>query len=68
MLPTRCRWSYMVQGPSRGSEGLGASSQDHGRGPLLMVFYPSRNQHDVSRSEEEFLVDKNEVRESKVCA
>jgi hypothetical protein len=57
----------MVQGPSRGSEGLQALSQDHGRGPLLTVFYSSRNQQDVSRFEEEFLVDKNEVRNSEVC-
>jgi hypothetical protein len=33
-----------------------------------MVFYSSGNQQDVSRFEEEFLVDKNEVRNSKVCA
>jgi hypothetical protein len=33
-----------------------------------MVFYPSRNQQDVSRFEEEFLVDKNEARNSKVNA
>jgi hypothetical protein len=32
-----------------------------------MVFYSFRNQQDVSRSEEEFLVDKNEARNSKVC-
>jgi hypothetical protein len=32
-----------------------------------MVFYPSGNQQDVSRSEEEFLVDKNEARDNKVC-
>jgi hypothetical protein len=38
----------MVQGPSHGSEGLSASSQDHERGSLLMVFYPSGNQQDVS--------------------
>jgi hypothetical protein len=31
-LLTRCRWSSMVQGPSHGSEGLWASSQDHGWG------------------------------------
>jgi hypothetical protein len=43
MLPTRCRWSYMVQGPSRGSEGLWASSQGHEWGSLLTVFYSSRN-------------------------
>jgi hypothetical protein len=67
MLPIRCRWSSMVQGPSRGSEGLWASLQDHGRGPLLTVFYSSGNQQDVSRFEEEFLVDKNEARNSKVC-
>jgi hypothetical protein len=67
MLPTRCRWSSMVQGLSRGSEGLWASSQDHGWGPLLTVFYSSGNQQDVSRFKEEFLVDKNEARDSKVC-
>jgi hypothetical protein len=32
-----------------------------------MIFYSSGNQQDVSRFEEEFLVDKNEVRNSKVC-
>jgi hypothetical protein len=32
-----------------------------------MVFYSSRNQQDVPRFEKEFLVDKNEVRNSKVC-
>jgi hypothetical protein len=57
----------MVQGPSRGSEGLQASSQDHGQGPLLTIFYSSGNQQDVPRFEEEFLVDKNEARNSKVC-
>jgi hypothetical protein len=57
----------MVQGPSRGSEGLGASLQDHGQGPLLTVFYSSGNQQDVPRFEKEFLVDKNEARNSKVC-
>jgi hypothetical protein len=49
------------------SEGLWASSQDHGWGTLLTVFYSFGNQQDVSRFEEEFLVDKNEVRDSKVC-
>jgi hypothetical protein len=67
MLPIRCRWSSMVQGQSHGSKGLRASSQDHGQGPLLTVFYSSGNQQDVSRFEKEFLVDKNEVRNSKVC-
>jgi hypothetical protein len=57
----------MVQGSSHGSEGLLASPQDHGCGLLLTVFYASGNQQDVSRFEEEFLVDKNEVRDSKVC-
>jgi hypothetical protein len=33
---------------------------------LLAVFYPFGNQQDVLRFEEEFLVDKNEVRDSKV--
>jgi hypothetical protein len=32
-----------------------------------MVFYPSRDQQDVLGSEEEFLVDKNEARDIKVC-
>jgi hypothetical protein len=32
-----------------------------------MVFYPSGNQQDVSRFKEEFLLDKNEVRDSEVC-
>jgi hypothetical protein len=67
MLSTRCRWSSMVQGLSRGSEGFWDSPQDHGQGPLLLIFYPSGNQQDVSRFEEEFLVDKNEARDSKVC-
>jgi hypothetical protein len=57
----------MVQEPSRDSEGLGALPQDHGRGPLLTVFYSSGNQQDVPRFEEEFLVDKNEARNSKLC-
>jgi hypothetical protein len=67
MLPTRCWWSSMVQGPSRGSKGFWALPQDHGWGLLLMVFYPSGNQQDVSRFEEEFLVDKDEARDSNVC-
>jgi hypothetical protein len=33
----------------------------------FLVFYSSGNQQDVSRFEEEFLVDKNEARNSKVC-
>jgi hypothetical protein len=66
MLPTRCRWSSMVEGPSRGSEGLWASPQDHEWGSLLTVFYPSGNQQDESRFEE-LLVDKNEARDSRVC-
>jgi hypothetical protein len=32
-----------------------------------MVFYSSGNQQDVLRFQEEFLVDKNEARNSKVC-
>jgi hypothetical protein len=32
-----------------------------------MVFYSPENQQDVSRFEGEFLVDENEVRDSKVC-
>jgi hypothetical protein len=56
----------MVQGPPCGSKGHRASLQDHGRGPLFTVFYPSGNQQDVSRFEEEFLVDENEARDSKV--
>jgi hypothetical protein len=31
-----------------------------------MIFYSPGNQQDVSRFEEEFLVDKNEARNSKV--
>jgi hypothetical protein len=57
----------MVQGPSCGSKRPRASLQDHGRGPLLAVFYPSRNQQDVSRFEEKILVDENEARDSEVC-
>jgi hypothetical protein len=68
MLLTRCRGSSMVQELSCGSDGLWAPLQDHGRGPLVTIFYSSGNQQDVSRFEEEFLVDKNEVRDSKVCA
>jgi hypothetical protein len=67
MLPTICQWSSMIQGSSCSSKGLSASSQDHGWGSLLTVFYPSGNQQDVSRFEEEFLVDKNEARDSKIC-
>jgi hypothetical protein len=33
-----------------------------------VVFYPFGNQQDVLRLEEEFLVDKNEARDSVVCA
>jgi hypothetical protein len=32
-----------------------------------MVFYPSGNQQDVSRFEEEFPVNKDEARDSEVC-
>jgi hypothetical protein len=32
-----------------------------------MVFHPSENQQDVSRFEEEFLVDEDEVRDNEVC-
>jgi hypothetical protein len=32
-----------------------------------MVFYSSGDQQDVSRFEEEILVDKDEARDSKVC-
>jgi hypothetical protein len=32
-----------------------------------MVFYSFENQQDVSRFEEEFMVDKNKARDSKVC-
>jgi hypothetical protein len=32
-----------------------------------MIFYSYKNQQDVSRFEEEFLVDKDEARNSKVC-
>jgi hypothetical protein len=35
--------------------------------PRLTVFYSSGNQQDVPRSEKEFLVDKNEARNSKIC-
>jgi hypothetical protein len=66
MLLTRCRRSSMVQGPSCGSERLWASLQDHRRGPMVVVFYPSGNQQDVSRFEEEFLVDKKEARDCEV--
>jgi hypothetical protein len=67
MIPIRYRWNSMIQGPSCCSEGLWASSQDHGWGLLLSVFYPFENQQDVSRFKEEFLVDENEVRDSEVC-
>jgi hypothetical protein len=66
MLPTRCRWSSIVQGPPCGSKGLWASPQDHGRCPLLTIFYSSRNKQDVLRFEE-LLVDTNEARDCKVC-
>jgi hypothetical protein len=52
MLPTRYRWSSMVQVPSHGSEGLSNLTQDHGRGLLLTIFYSSGDQQDVSRFEE----------------
>jgi hypothetical protein len=32
-----------------------------------MVFYPYGNQQDVPKFEKEFLVDKDEARDSKVC-
>jgi hypothetical protein len=32
-----------------------------------MIFYSFENQQDVSRFEEEFVVDKNEARNSQVC-
>jgi hypothetical protein len=67
MLPTGCRWSSMVQGPPCSSEGPWTSSQDYGWGSLLLVLYPSRNQQDISRLEEEFLVDKNEEGNCEVC-
>jgi hypothetical protein len=67
LLLTRYQWSFMVQGSPCGSEGLWASLQDHGWGLSLMVFHPSENQQDVSRFEEEFLVDEDEVRDNEVC-
>jgi hypothetical protein len=67
MLPTRYRWSSMVQGLPCGSKGLRASPQNHEWGSLLSVFYPPGNKQDVSRLEEEFLVNKNEVTDSEVC-
>jgi hypothetical protein len=33
---------------------------------MLTVFYPSGDQQDVSKFEEELLVDKNEMRDSKI--
>jgi hypothetical protein len=33
---------------------------------MLSVFYPSRNHHDVSRFEEELLIDKDEMGDNKV--
>jgi hypothetical protein len=67
MLPTTYRWSSMVQGLPCGSEGPWTSLQDYGWSSLLLVLYPSRNQQDVSRLEEEFLVDKNEEGNCEVC-
>jgi hypothetical protein len=61
----RCRWSSMVQGSPCGSERFRALPQDHGWGSLLLVFYQPGNQQDVPRFED-FLVDKNEERNSKV--
>jgi hypothetical protein len=57
----------MVQGSPCGSERFWDSLQDHGWGSLLSVFHPSGNKQDVPRFEEEFLVDKNEARNSKIC-
>jgi hypothetical protein len=67
MFLRRCRWRPMVQGSSCGFERFQTSSQDHGWGSLLSIFYPSGNQQDVPRLEEEFLVDKNEARDNEVC-
>jgi hypothetical protein len=66
MFPRRCRWSPMVQESLSGPKRFWALPQDRGRGSLLSVFYPFGNQQNVSKLEEEFLVDENEVRDSEV--
>jgi hypothetical protein len=57
----------MAQGSLCGSKRFWASPQDYGWGSLLSVFYSSENKQDVSRLEEEFLVDENEARDSELC-
>jgi hypothetical protein len=62
----RCQWISMVQGSSYDSEGFWDSTQDHGWGSLLLVFYPSEINQDVSRFAEELLVDKYKARDSQI--
>jgi hypothetical protein len=62
-----CWWSPMVQGSSCGPKRFWALLQDHGWSSLVLVFQPSENKQDVSRFEEEFLVDETEATDSKIC-
>jgi hypothetical protein len=57
----------VVQGSPCGPKELRASPQDDGRGSLLEILYPPQNQQNVSRLEEEFLVDENEEVNCKIC-
>jgi hypothetical protein len=67
MFPTRLWGSYVVQGLPCGPKELWASLQDHGWGSLLQILHPPRNQQNISRLEEKFLVDKNEEGNRKIC-
>jgi hypothetical protein len=67
MFPTRLRGSSMVQGLPCGPKELRASPEDHGWGSLLEILYPPRYQQNVSRLDEEFLVDENEEGNHKIC-
>jgi hypothetical protein len=64
---TRLWRSSVVQGSPCGPKEHWASPQNHGWGSLLQILYPPRNQQDVSKLEEEFLVDENEEGNSKIC-
>jgi hypothetical protein len=67
VFPTRLRGSSMVQWSSCGPKELWASPQDHGWGSLPQILHPPQNQQNVSRLEEEFLVDENEEGNCKIC-
>jgi hypothetical protein len=57
----------VVQGSPCGPKELQASPQGHGWGSLLEILYPPQNKQNVSRLEEEFLVDENEEGNYKIC-